>query len=69
MNAPECSGIGVGKEEIADFSVWFEFKDTFLGDDPVGRFGPLGRRRRGGQREIVGPCAHRGGPPSNIATT
>ena len=32
MNAPECSGIvPVGKEAIADFSVWFEFKDTFLG--------------------------------------
>ena len=30
MDAPECSGIvPVGREAIADFSVWFEFKDTF----------------------------------------
>ena len=33
MDAPECSSIApVGKEGIADFAVWFEFKDTFRGD-------------------------------------
>jgi hypothetical protein len=32
LNAPECSGVvPVGKEEIADFSVWFEFKQEFRG--------------------------------------
>ena len=32
MDAPECSGIlPVGKEEIADFTVWFEFKGTIRG--------------------------------------
>ena len=32
MDAPECSGIvPVGREGIADFAVWFEFKDTFRG--------------------------------------
>ena len=29
MDAPECSSIApVGKEGIADFTVWLEFKDT-----------------------------------------
>ena len=32
MEAPECSTVvPVGKEGIADFTVWFEFKDTFRG--------------------------------------
>ena len=32
MNAPECSGVvPVGKEEIADFSVWFEYRQEFRG--------------------------------------
>ena len=32
MAAPECSSVvPVGKEGIADFTVWFEFKDTFRG--------------------------------------
>ena len=53
MDAPECSGIvPVGREAIADFSVWFEFKDTFTSGnslhDFVGRFGPLGGESPGG---------------------
>ena len=32
LNAPQCSGVvPVGKEDIADFSVWFEFKQEFRG--------------------------------------
>ena len=32
LNAPDCSGVvPVGKEDIADFSVWFEFKQEFRG--------------------------------------
>ena len=32
MEAPECYNVvPVGKEEIADFSVWFEFKRNFRG--------------------------------------
>ncbi len=32
MEAPECSSVvPVAKEEIADFSVWFEFRRAFRG--------------------------------------
>ena len=58
MNMPECSGIApVGKEGIADFSVWFEFKDTFLGQHYMTLWDASGHwvagAEAGGSEEIV----------------
>ena len=58
MNLPECSGIApVGKEGIADFSVWFEFKDTFLGQHYMTLWDASGHwvagAEAGGSEEIV----------------
>lgn len=58
MNAPECSGIvPVGKEGIADFSVWFEYKAGFRGGHYMTLWDASGHwvagGRAGGSDEIV----------------
>ena len=70
LNAPECSGVvPVGKEEIADFSVWFEFKQEFRGGHYMTLWDASGHwvagDEAGGSAEIVAAvCSTIAGEPT-----
>lgn len=50
MEAPECAGVvPVGREDTADFVVWFEFEHNFVGRHYMTLWDASGRRVAGGE--------------------